>query len=88
MYTTDEIKQTMDQTEEPQYFDFIDRKMPDRKAASERYYLVQDILYDWHSKLNDYRCNTREMPKDLLELYDKAVGIMVQISNYERKLSE
>ena len=88
MYTTEEIRQTMEKPEEPKWYGFIDRKLPDRKAASERYYLVQDILYTWHGKLNDKNCNTREMPKDLLELYDQAVGIMVKISDYERKLSE
>jgi hypothetical protein len=88
MYTTEEIKRTMEPADEPIWHGFIDRKMPDRKAARQRYEFVQDILYDWHGKLNDKDCNTREMPEELLELYDRAVGIMVKISNYEKKLSE
>ena len=88
MYTTDEIRQTMEKPEETRWIGFIDRKLPDRKAASERYYIVQEILYDWHSKLNDYRMNTREMPEELRKMYDQAVSILFDISNYERKLSE
>lgn len=88
MYTTEEIRQTMEQPEELKWYGFIDRKLPDRKAASERYYIVQEILYDWHSKLNDYRMDTREMPDELRNLYDQAVNTLLKISKYERKLSE
>ena len=84
----DEIKNATERPEQPRNDRFIFRKGPDRKAASERYYIVQDILYDWHGKLNDSNLNTREMPKDLLDMYDQASELMVRISMYERKLSE
>lgn len=87
MYTTEEIKRVMEDPE-PVWHGFIDPKAPDRKAARRRYEFVQDILYDWHGKLNDKDCNTREMPQDLLDLYDRTVGLMIKISDYEKKLSE
>ena len=87
MYTVDEIKSTMEPTErEPERLFFIDRKQPDRKAAANRYYLIDDMLYDWHGKLNDRSMNTREMPEDLKHLYDQAVSIMLKIRDYEHGL--
>ena len=89
MYTTDEIRSTMESVNQnPQRLYFIHRKLPDRKAAANRYYLIDDILYDWHGKLNDRQMNTREMPDDLQQLYDQAVSTMLKIRDYERKLSE
>ena len=68
MYTVDEIKRIMEPTEETPEIGFIEDMKPDRQAAAMRYYLVEDILYDWHGKLNDRRMNTREIPKELKEL--------------------
>ena len=88
MYTTDEIKKVMEPVEEMPKIGFIDRKQPDKKAAAQRYYWAEDMLYDWHSKLNDRSSNTREMPKELLELYDQACNVIMQICDYEKRLSE
>ena len=87
MYTTDEIKKMMEPTEEIPEIGFIEKKPPDRQAAAMRYYLVEDILYDWYGKLNDRRMNTREMPDDLRKMYDEAVHTMIKIGQYEQKLS-
>lgn len=88
MYTTDEIKRVMEPIEETPEIGFIEEMKPDRQAAAMRYYLVEDILYEWHSKLNDRRMNTRELPKELKKLYDQASYIMIQIGEYENSLSK
>ena len=86
MYTTDEIRSTMEKVEPRPDFMFIEHKQPDRKAAAQRYFLVEDILYDWHGKLNDRQMNTRSMPTDLKQMYDEAVRIMLKIRDYEKGL--
>lgn len=90
-FTLEEIKEAMEsgeaQVSEPKTL-FISRKRPDRKAAAERYYWVDDILRDWHGKLNDESSNTREMPEDLLDLYSQVCSLMVAIRMRERELSE
>ena len=88
IYTADEIKRMMEPVEETPSIGFIEPKQPDRQAAAQRYYWVQDMLYDWHGKLNDRNSNTREMPKDLKDLYDQACHVLLKISDYEKKLSE
>ncbi len=88
MYTIDEIRRIMEPEEETPKIGFIEDMKPDRQAAAMRYYLVEDILYDWHGKLNDRRMNTREIPEELKELYDQACHIMMKIARYEHKLSE
>ena len=86
MYTTEEIRKSMEPVEPKPDIGFIELKQPDRKAAAQRYFLVEDILYDWHGKLNDRGMNTRSMPGDLKQLYDEAVHILLKIRDYEKGL--
>lgn len=86
MYTTDEIRSTMERVEPRPDIGFIEHKQPDRKAAAQRFFLVEDILYDWHGKLNDNNMNTRGMPTDLRQMYDEVVHLMLKIRDYEKGL--
>jgi hypothetical protein len=86
MYTAEEIRKSMEPAEPKVDLGFISHKQPDRKAAAQRYFLVDDMLYDWHGKLNDQSMNTRSMPTDLKQMYDDAVHILLKIREYEKSL--
>ena len=66
---------------------FIMPKAPDRQAASNRAFLAEDLLRSWHSALNDEKCNTREMPEELLNKYQLACDILADIIDHEERLS-
>ena len=85
-YSIDEIKGIM---EEPKVEEitFIMPKRPDRQAAANRAFLAEDLLRRWHSSLNDESCNTREMPEELLKLYQEACDKISVIIGFEERLS-
>lgn len=67
---------------------FIMKKRPDRQAASNRAFLAEDLLRSWHAALNDDKCNTREMPDELLKLYQEACDKISVIIGYEERLAK
>ena len=67
---------------------FIMKKRPDRQAAANRAFLAEDLLRSWHTALNDEKCNTREMPNELLQLYQEACDKISVIIGYEERLSK
>lgn len=66
---------------------FIMKKAPDRQAASHRAFLAEDLLRKWYDELNADSCDTREMPDELLKMYQMACDTIVDIIKYEEKLS-
>lgn len=65
---------------------FIRRKPVNTKAAAYRYAVVEHILEDWFDEVNSERADTREMPAELQELYEKACEYMLKIRMYERDI--
>ena len=85
-YSIDEIKDIMEEPEVEE-ITFIMPKKPDRQAAANRAFLAEDLLRSWHSALNDEKCNTHEMPEELLKLYQEACDKISVIIGFEEKLS-
>ncbi len=84
--TMDEIDNAISPNTEQKPVGFIKEKGPDPRAAAERFYVMDDLLKKWHNEVNKDSCNTRSMPKDLVEMYDKACDLLIQILRYEKSL--
>ena len=65
---------------------FIKSKPVNTKAAAYRYAVVEDILEEWFDKVNSERADTREMPGDLIDLYEHACETLLKIRTKERDI--
>lgn len=63
---------------------FIQRKRPDRNAAAVRLVKTEEVLESWHREINN--TNTRELSVSLIDLYQRAFEILVNICEQERKI--
>ena len=65
---------------------FIKEKPINTAAASYRYSVVEKVLEEWFDEVNSERANTRDMPGDLVELYEEACRTMLKIRMRERDI--
>ena len=65
---------------------FIPVKGPDKRAAALRYAAVDKVMEDWYSAINSGEANARELPDELLTLYEKACDLMLEIRERERDI--
>lgn len=63
---------------------FIQKQGADKHAATKRLIATEDMLEDWFCTIN--RTNTRELPSDLVALYEQAAATISQICAYEQKI--
>lgn len=63
---------------------FITKKGPDKKAAAERLAATREMFEDWHAAIN--KTNTREMPSELLALYENAATTLCKILDREGRI--
>lgn len=61
--------------------DFIAQKEPDRQAAMKRRIATEDMLSDWKYAINS--TNTRELPLNLLRMYEEAYRVLNKILDAE-----
>lgn len=71
---------------EPKNNIFIRQRPIDTKAAAYRYSVVERILEDWFDEINSERADTRDMPADLVDLYEEACRTMLKIRMKEREI--
>ena len=65
---------------------FIKEKPLNTGAAAYRFSVVEEVLEEWFDKVNSERANTRDMPGDLIELYEDACRTMLKIRMRERDI--
>lgn len=63
---------------------FIPKQGPDKYAAAKRFAILDGILSDWYFMVNN--ANSREMPEELLNLYDAACTTMLKIREMEQAI--
>ena len=64
--------------------DFITQKKADKQAAMKRRIITENMVEDWKIEIN--RTNTREMPLNLLRLYEEAFHTIEKILAIELQL--
>lgn len=65
---------------------FLPEKGPDKRAAAIRYAAVDKAMEDWYSEINSGIANARELPQELIALYEKTCDLMLQIRERERDI--
>lgn len=70
---------------EPEPRLFIKPVGPDRLEAAKRLAITEKAFEDWHVSIN--ATNTRQLPSDLIELYDDAAYTLCKILDYERQIA-
>lgn len=68
----------------PQRFSFIKQQGPDKQAAIKRRVATEEMLSIWDREINV--TNTREIPLDLLKLYEEAYTTINEILEFELQL--
>lgn len=63
---------------------FMPKQGADKQAAMKRYAAVESVLYDWHAIVN--QTNYRELPEDLIDLYETACRTMLKIQAREKNI--
>ena len=64
---------------------FMPKQGADRSAALQRHIAVEQVMYDWYMVVN--QSNYREVPKELIDLYEKACYTMLQIREMEKQIA-
>lgn len=64
--------------------DFITQKKADKQAAMKRRIITENMIEDWKIEIN--RTNTREMPLNLLRLYEEAFHTIEKILSIELQI--
>lgn len=64
--------------------DFITQKKADKQAAMKRRIITENMIEDWKIEIN--RTNTREMPLNLLRLYEGAFHTIEKILDIELQI--
>lgn len=64
--------------------DFITQKKADKQAAMKRRIITENMVEDWKIEIN--RTNTREMPLNLLRLYEEAFHTIEKILAIELQI--
>lgn len=82
MITKEELKSIFEPEQEA--IQFIPKQHSDKHAAAKRYAVVEETLIDWYEQVN--RTNTRELPEDLVELYNDACRVMLKIKQREEEI--
>ena len=63
---------------------FFDKVVPDPFEAARRYEETYEIFKKWHARINE--TNTRGLPKDLIQLYERATMDLCVILAMEKKI--
>lgn len=63
---------------------FIKRQDPDKGAAAARLAITEKMFEKWHADIN--RTNTRELPKELVNVYEEASMALCKILMYEKEI--
>lgn len=64
--------------------DFVTQKKADKQAAMKRRIITENMVEDWKIEIN--RTNTREMPLNLLRLYEEAFHTIEKILDIELQI--
>ena len=64
---------------------FIKAVGPDRLEAAKRQAITEKCFEEWFNLINS--TNTRQLPSELLALYDKAAYTICQILTVEKKIA-
>lgn len=67
---------------------FVTKKQPDKMAAAHRFAAIDKYLEGWFNELNSAECNTETMPYDLINKYEKACRLILEIRQFEKNLIE
>lgn len=65
---------------------FITHKKLNQTAAAHRFSTTDRIFKEWFDEINSEKCNTRDMPADLILLYEDACEIMLEILAKEKEI--
>ena len=64
---------------------FIKETGPDKIEAAKRLAITEKNFEDWHRAINS--TNTRQLPADLVDLYEEAALILCRILTFERNIA-
>jgi len=57
---------------------------PDKAEAAKRLAVTEKFFEDWHGRINE--TNTRQLPADLVDLYEEATITLCRILTYEKEI--
>ena len=63
---------------------FIKKKVPDKGAAAMRLAVTERMFEQWHADIN--RTDTREMPEELVAVYDEAAKALCKVLMQEKEI--
>ena len=63
---------------------FIKSVGPDKNEAAKRLAATEEIFQEWHNRIN--ATNTRQLPADLVYLYEEATITLCRILSFEKDI--